>query len=130
MASELEFSEWQYPRVASFLPLILLVPAVWLVGAPFNTDIGALVGLLIAGIATFMKLSNSKHIKVSKDSLQLGSAIIPREFLGEISEISKSEQFDSICSSKKNTLLRDISINSKQGSSRGAMIKIARYMRI
>ncbi len=93
MAHELAFSEWQYPRVASFLPLILLIPAVWLVGAPFNTNIGALVGLLIAGIATFMKLSNSKHIKVSKDSLELGSAIIPREFLGEISEISKSEQF-------------------------------------
>lgn len=93
MAPELAFSEWQYPRVASFLPLILLIPAVWLVGAPFNTNVGALVGLLIAAIATLMKLSNSKHIKVYEDSLQLGPAIIPRQFLGEISVISKSEQF-------------------------------------
>ncbi|MEY4500056.1 MAG: hypothetical protein RL101_300 [Actinomycetota bacterium] len=87
------YREWQYPRVASFLPVILFVPAVWLVGAPLHTDIGLYVGLVFALIAIALKLKTSKHIEVNKDSLILGDAELPRKILGKVTIVDKDDHF-------------------------------------
>lgn len=87
------FDEWQYPRISSFLPLVLFIPAVWIVGAPFNTDAGLFVGLGFAILAALLKLKNAKHIRLNESGLQLGNAFIPRDALGKASIIPKEDQF-------------------------------------
>ncbi|MEY4320094.1 MAG: hypothetical protein RLZZ471_35 [Actinomycetota bacterium] len=93
MQQNLAFSEWQYPRISSFLPAILFVPAVWIVGAPFETNVGLLIGAALALVVVFMKLKNSRFIKVDGEFLLLGDAAIPRKIIGKVSAISKEEQF-------------------------------------
>lgn len=95
MASNQDFiyREWQYPRIGSFLPLVLFIPAVWIVAAPFDTNIGFLIGIGLAIIGTVLKLATSKRITLTQDSLILGDATIPRQAIGEVTKISKVEQF-------------------------------------
>jgi len=93
MPQDQAFNEWQYPRISSFIPVLLFIPAVWIVGAPFNTDAGFFVGLGFALLTTVLKLSNSKHIRVTKAELKLGNASIPRKVLGKAMMIAKDDQF-------------------------------------
>jgi hypothetical protein len=88
-----EYREWQYPRVASFLPLILFIPAVWVVAAPFNTNNGMFVGLVFALISAILKIISAKHINISNDSINLGNASIPKKFIGQVTEIPAEDQF-------------------------------------
>jgi hypothetical protein len=88
-----KYSEWQYPRPGSYLPLLLLIPAVWIVGAPFGSAIGAYIGLAIAIIVAVLKIVGAKKISVYSDSLQLGTATIPKEALGKVEIISKENHF-------------------------------------
>lgn len=95
MASNQNFiyREWQYPRISSFFPLVLFIPAVWIVAAPFSTNIGLFIGAALALLAAILKLSAAKHISISADSITLGDAEIPRKIIGTVSSISQSEQF-------------------------------------
>ena len=88
-----EYSEWLYPRISSFLPLLMLIPAIWIVGAPLGTDLGFFFGLLIALVAGAIKLAGAPKITVSNDHLNLGKASIPRTAIGKIEMIDKSDQF-------------------------------------
>lgn len=87
------YREWQYPRIGSFLPLVLFVPAVWIVAAPFNTSIGLVIGIACALLGAVLKLATSKNIILTKDVLVLGDATIPRKAIGGVSKISKQDQF-------------------------------------
>jgi hypothetical protein len=93
MSHEFAFTEWQYPRIGSFLPLVLFVPAIWIVGAPFQTNIGVAIGASFAVVVAGLKLKNSKSIRVTRDALQLGDAVIPRKHLGKVEVIPKEKQF-------------------------------------
>jgi hypothetical protein len=87
------YREWQYPRAASFLPVLLFVPAVWLVGAPLQTDAGLYVGIVLALLTSALKLKAAKSIEVNQDNLILGDAVLPRKVLGSITKIEKEDQF-------------------------------------
>ena len=87
------YSEWLYPRISSFLPLVMLIPAVWIVGAPLGTDLGLLIGLMLALIAAAIKLKSAPRIQVTTNELILGNAKIPLAALGQVSLIAKEEQF-------------------------------------
>lgn len=87
------YREWQYPRIGSFLPILLFVPAVWIVAAPFNTNIGFLIGIVLAILSSVLKLATSRIITLTNDSLILGDAKIPRQAIGEITKIAKEDQF-------------------------------------
>ena len=71
----------------------MLIPAVWIVGAPLGTDLGFFVGLVLALVAGAIKLAAAPKIKVSKNYLNLGKALIPRSAIGKIQLIDKSDQF-------------------------------------
>jgi hypothetical protein len=87
------YREWQYPRISSFLPLLLFVPAVWIVAAPFKTDAGIFIGLGLCLIGIALKLLNAPHILVTDQLLRIGSASIPRKALGEVLVVAKDNQF-------------------------------------
>jgi hypothetical protein len=87
------YNEWQYPRVSSFAPLILLIPAIWIVAAPFNTDIGLAIGAFLAGVAALLKLRTAKRIVVTEKLLLLGSAQIPRTALGRVEIVPSDHHF-------------------------------------
>ena len=87
------YREWQYPRISSFLPLVLFIPAVWIVAAPFDTNLGLLIGFIFAALGATLKLTSSKSLSVTKDELILGDATIPKKVLGEITIVQPSEQF-------------------------------------
>ena len=93
LAQEILYREWQYPRVASFLPVILFVPAVWLVGAPLHTDAGFYVGIVFALVTSALKLKAAKRIEVNKVNLILGDAVLPRKILGRVTKIDQDDQF-------------------------------------
>jgi hypothetical protein len=87
------YKEWQYPRIASFLPLVMLPPAVWLVGAPFSTNIGAIIGIAVAVLVALLKIKNSGHIEITATSVRLGEASIPRSAIGKAAVINEQNQF-------------------------------------
>ena len=95
MASNQNFiyREWQYPRISSFLPLLLFIPAVWIVAAPFDTNLGIFIGAGFAILGAILKISSAKYITVSSDSISLGDATIPRRALGSIEKIDQTNQF-------------------------------------
>lgn len=88
-----DYSEWQLPRANSFLPVLLLIPAIWIVAAPFNASLGLVFGVLAAVATTIIKITNAKRIAVTKNDIVLGSAKIPRKVLGEVEIIENKDQF-------------------------------------
>ncbi|MFM6977471.1 MAG: DUF3093 domain-containing protein [Micrococcales bacterium] len=87
------YREWQYPRISSFVPLVLFIPAIWIVAAPFNTNIGLFVGLGFAILGGVLKLTAAKHISITSELITLGDATIPLKAIGAASKISSSDQF-------------------------------------
>jgi hypothetical protein len=87
------YQEWQLPRAATFIPHLMVFPSFWLVLAPLNEDLGLVLGILATALSVWIRFAISKRILVSKDSLQIGKAIIPRSALGQAIAIDKSEQF-------------------------------------
>jgi len=71
----------------------MVFPSFWLVLAPLNEDLGLVLGILATALSVWIRFAMSKRILVSKDSLQIGKAIIPRSALGQAIAIDKSEQF-------------------------------------
>ncbi len=70
-----------------------LFPAVTLVSEPFDFRVGAVVGaILVLGIWAAL-LFLAPIIKVSKTTLSVGRASIPRTLLGKIDEIAKDQIF-------------------------------------
>lgn len=69
------------------------MPAVWIVAAPFDTNIGLFIGLAFSIIGTVLKLSASAHISISSTDLVLGKAAIPLKALGAARIIQKTDHF-------------------------------------
>jgi len=90
---KLLFQERQTPRISSFLPLLMLPPAMWLVGAPFNTLAGLYLGVASALLIGYLKIKNSRHIEVTTTHLILGDAKLPRKVLGRIELVEPKQQF-------------------------------------
>lgn len=87
------FSEWQLPRVATFLPHLMVFPSFWLVFAPLNADLGLILGVFATLFSIWIRVALSKRIIVTMRELHVGKARIPRAVLGQVSVIEKSEQF-------------------------------------
>lgn len=87
------FSEWQLPRVATFIPHLMVFPSFWLVFAPLNADFGLISGLLATLFSVWIRFALSKKIVVTSRELIVGKARIPREILGKVTVIEKSQQF-------------------------------------
>ena len=87
------FSEWQLPRFTTFMPHLMVFPSFWLVFAPLNADLGLILGALATAFSVWIRFALSKRIVVTKRELMVGKAHIPREVLGQVTVIEKSEQF-------------------------------------
>jgi Protein of unknown function (DUF3093) len=87
------FSEWQLPNFSSFLPHLLIAPAIWMTLAPFNPDLGLIVGLLLTAATVALRFAVARRIIVTETSLLLGKATLPLEFIGKVESIPKEEQF-------------------------------------
>ena len=87
------FSEWQLPRFTTFIPHLMVFPSFWLVFAPLNADLGLILGVLATAFSVWIRFALSKRIVVTKRVLMVGKARIPREVLGQVTVIEKSEQF-------------------------------------
>ncbi len=87
------FSEWQLPNFSSFLPHLLIAPAIWMTLAPFNGQIGAIVGVALTAATVALRFAVARRIIVTDTVLQLGKATLPLEFIGRAEAIAKEDQF-------------------------------------
>lgn len=87
------YSEWQLPRVATFLPHLMVFPSFWLVFAPLNSDVGLLLGIFATIFSVWIRLALSKRIIVTANELIVGKARLPRSILGLAISIPKENQF-------------------------------------
>ena len=93
MTQLLRYNEWQLPNFSSFLPHLLITPAIWATLAPFNGTVGIVVGLIFTVLTVAMRFLMAKRIQVSSDTLTLGSARLPLEIVKSAELIAKEDQF-------------------------------------
>ena len=61
--------------------------------APFNPDLGVVVGLVLTAATVALRFAVARRIIVTDTALQLGKATLPLEFIGKVESIPRSEQF-------------------------------------
>jgi hypothetical protein len=93
MSTNPRFSEWQLPNFSSFLPHLMITPAIWMALAPINPDLGLVVGLLFTAVTVALRFVIAKRILVDDANIKLGQATIPLKFVGKATSIAKEDQF-------------------------------------
>ena len=81
------------PNLGTFIAVATLLPAVTLVSEPFDYRIGIAIGLLLVLSIWAALYLLAPVIQLSSSHLTVGQATIPRNFLGDIQEISKDQIF-------------------------------------
>ena len=87
------YQEWQLPNLSSFLPHLLIAPAIWATLAPFNQSVGLVVGCLLMVATIALRFMMAKRISLSEKQLVLGSAQIPLSIISSAELIPKDQQF-------------------------------------
>ena len=87
------YREFQIANLSSFLPNLLIAPAVWLVFAPINDQIGLVTSIALTLASIAIRIFTTRTIAVTPDSLRIGNAVIPRKALGEAVSVSTQDQF-------------------------------------
>jgi hypothetical protein len=90
---EQHYSEWVLPNWYSFLPVLMLFPALWLTFLPINPSIGLWSGLAATAIVVFLMIAKSARIIVTGEGLQVANAWIDRRFVVAVSAIDKQNAF-------------------------------------
>lgn len=71
----------------------MVFPSFWLVFAPLNADFGLILGIFATVFSVWIRFALSKRIVLTDQELIVGKARIPRDVLGKVTVIEKSEQF-------------------------------------
>ncbi len=71
----------------------MVFPSFWLVFAPLNADFGLILGIFATVFSVWIRFSLSKRIVLTDQELIVGKARIPRDVLGKVTVIEKSDQF-------------------------------------
>lgn len=71
----------------------MVFPSFWLVFAPLNADFGLILGIFATVFSVWIRFALSKRIVVTSRELNVGKARIPREILGKVTVVEKSQQF-------------------------------------
>jgi Protein of unknown function (DUF3093) len=87
------FREFQIANLSSFLPNLLIAPAVWLVFAPINDQIGLLSSIVLTLASIAIRIVTTRTIEVTSDALRIGNALIPRKALGKAVSVATQDQF-------------------------------------
>ncbi len=87
------YREFQIANLSSFLPNLLIAPAVWLVFAPINDQIGLVTSIVLTLASIAIRIFTTRTIAVTIDSLRIGNALIPRKALGKATSVRKQDQF-------------------------------------
>jgi hypothetical protein len=90
---EPHYSEWVLPNWSSFIPVLLLFPALWLTFLPINASVGVWSGLAATALVIFLMVAKSARISVPGESLQVAGAAIDRRFIASVSAIAKENAF-------------------------------------
>jgi hypothetical protein len=81
------------PNFGTFLAITVLLPAIMLVSEPFDVRIGLVVGSVLVVTIWGALFISAPVISVGKKELRVGRAIIPRNLLGKVSEVSADQIF-------------------------------------
>ena len=87
------YREFQIANLSSFLPNLLIAPAVWLVFAPINDQIGLVASIVLTLASIAIRIFTTRTIAVTSDLLRIGNALIPRKSLGKAVSVSTQDQF-------------------------------------
>jgi hypothetical protein len=87
------YREFQIANLNSFLPNLLIAPAVWLVFAPIDDQIGLVTSIVLTLASIAIRIFTTRTIAVTSDSLRIGNAVIPRKALGKAVSVSAQDQF-------------------------------------
>lgn len=84
------FKERLYPKVSGLLPLVLLVPATWLVVLPIaKSDVGLLIGVAVFAVATLTRFLAAKVTLVLPQEVLLGVVQIPLDAIESLEILDK-----------------------------------------
>jgi len=87
------YQEFQVANLGSFLPNLLIAPAVWLVFAPINPGVGLASSIVLTVASIAIRLALTKTIVLTTDELRIGKAALPRTILGNATLIASEDQF-------------------------------------
>ena len=87
------YREFQIANLSSFLPNLLIAPAVWLVFAPINDQIGLVTSIVLTLASIAIRILTTRTIEVTSDALRIGNAGIPRKALGKAISVDTQDQF-------------------------------------
>ncbi|MEY4980747.1 MAG: hypothetical protein RL174_85 [Actinomycetota bacterium] len=88
--SKVVFKERLIPGIPGLLPLVLLIPAIWLVLLPFaDTATGLAAGLAVFAFVTALRISAAKVISVEGGMAKLGSVSISLDAIRAVDTLDK-----------------------------------------
>jgi hypothetical protein len=87
------YSERVLPGPGAFIPLALIPPTGYLTLTPINETLGVFIGVFGTALAVGLLIWLAPKIELSKDSLRVGKAIVPRSALGKATAISAANAF-------------------------------------
>lgn len=84
------FSERLAPKMAGILPLLLLVPAVWLVSLPFlESGWALLLGASVFFLCTVARIVTAKKLTVTGGMLLIGARSFSKDLVTDIEVLDK-----------------------------------------
>jgi hypothetical protein len=88
--SQAVFKERLFPKIPGLLPLVLLIPAIWLVMLPFSSsDTALVVGLGVFLAATALRLLATKSTIVRDRKVELGANAISVDSIESVELLDK-----------------------------------------
>lgn len=93
MNKRVRYRERVTPRISSFLPLLLLLPAGWLTTAMFEPALGLAIGAAVAVVVAAAMVYFSTVITIDDEKIFVGPANIGIKNLGKCESFSGKEAF-------------------------------------
>jgi hypothetical protein len=90
---EPQYKELVLPSWSSFLPVLGVLPSIWLTFLPINEPVGLWAGIAATVLVVFAMVAKSARIVVTESQLKVSNASIGREHISAVAVISKGEGF-------------------------------------
>lgn len=85
------YRERLWASLGIFVAVALVIPASLLVFLPINVEAGLIIGVVLFLVIAGLLLSSTAVIEVSESELKAGKALLPREFVGNVTSFREPE---------------------------------------
>lgn len=85
------YRERLWASLGIFVAVALVIPASLLVFLPINVEAGLIIGVVLFLVIAGLLLGSTAVIEVSESELKAGKALLPREFVGNVTSFREPE---------------------------------------